>query len=166
MPAFWDDLAGLGWLGLHIPEQYGGSGYGLPELVVVVEELGRAVAPGPFVPTVIASAVIAAAGSAELQAELLPGLADGTTLGGIAVRADVTVDGSTASGSAVALGGGLANIVLLPAGDDVVVVDTSASGVSVDDAAEPRPDPAQRARHARRRAGRRCCGARGARSST
>ena len=36
-----------GWLGLHVPEEHGGSGYGLEELVVVVEELGRAVAPGP-----------------------------------------------------------------------------------------------------------------------
>ena len=56
---------GLGWLGLHVPEAQGGSGFGLPELVVVVEQLGRAVAPGPFVPTVIASAVLAAAGGAS-----------------------------------------------------------------------------------------------------
>src|SRR3954468_16640692 len=53
IPAFWDDLRKLGWLGLHVPEEHGGSGFGLPELVVVIEELGRAVAPGPFVPTVI-----------------------------------------------------------------------------------------------------------------
>ncbi|MGH3554161.1 MAG: acyl-CoA dehydrogenase family protein, partial [Mycobacterium sp.] len=52
-PPFWQDLVELGWLGLHIDEEHGGSGYGLPELVVVIEELGRAVAPGPFVPTVI-----------------------------------------------------------------------------------------------------------------
>jgi alkylation response protein AidB-like acyl-CoA dehydrogenase len=64
-PPFWQDLAELGWLGLHIDEEHGGSGYGLPELVVVIDELGRAVAPGPFVPTVIASAVIAKDGSAE-----------------------------------------------------------------------------------------------------
>ena len=57
-PPFWQSLVELGWLGLHIDEEHGGSGYGLPELVVVIEELGRAVAPGPFVPTVIASAVI------------------------------------------------------------------------------------------------------------
>ncbi|EUA33841.1 acyl-CoA dehydrogenase, N-terminal domain protein [Mycobacterium xenopi 3993] len=44
-PPFWQELVELGWLGLHIDEQHGGSGYGLPELVVVVEELGRAVAP-------------------------------------------------------------------------------------------------------------------------
>src|ERR1700704_2400164 len=61
LPSYWSDLAALGWLGLHLPEEYGGSGFGLPEMVIVVEELGRAVAPGPFVPTVIAAAVIAAA---------------------------------------------------------------------------------------------------------
>src|SRR5262245_52770324 len=55
----WKELAELGWLGLHLPESAGGQGYGLPELAVVVEELGRVVAPGPFLPTVIASAVIA-----------------------------------------------------------------------------------------------------------
>lgn len=44
-PAFWAELTGLGWLGLHVAEEYGGAGFGLPELVVVVEEFGRAVAP-------------------------------------------------------------------------------------------------------------------------
>src|SRR3954465_10715846 len=57
-PPFWDDLAALGWLGLPLPEQYGGSGYGIAELAVVLEELGRACAPGPFLPTVLASATI------------------------------------------------------------------------------------------------------------
>ena len=62
LPSFWTDLASLGWLGLHLPEDKGGSGFGLPELVVVTEELPPPVTPGPFVPTVIASAVIDAAG--------------------------------------------------------------------------------------------------------
>ena len=56
MPPFWEQLAALGWLGLHVPEDIGGSGYGLSELAVVLEELGRACAPGPFLPTVLASA--------------------------------------------------------------------------------------------------------------
>ena len=73
-PPFWQGMVELGWLGLHIEEEHGGSGYGLPELVVVVEELGRAVAPGPFVPTVIASSVIAKEGTADQKARLLPGL--------------------------------------------------------------------------------------------
>jgi alkylation response protein AidB-like acyl-CoA dehydrogenase len=37
LPKLWDDLKDLGWLGLHLPEEHGGSGYGLEELVVVVE---------------------------------------------------------------------------------------------------------------------------------
>ena len=56
-PPFWDALAGLGWLGLAVPEADGGEGYGLAELVVVLEELGRAIAPGPVLPTVWAAAV-------------------------------------------------------------------------------------------------------------
>ena len=71
LPPFWDELVELGWLGLHVPEDDGGSGYGLAELAVVVEELGRVVAPGPFLPTVLAAAVLSAgggAGSDELRA--------------------------------------------------------------------------------------------------
>jgi alkylation response protein AidB-like acyl-CoA dehydrogenase len=85
LPAFWRDLGALGWLGLAVPEEHGGSGFGLPELVVVAEEMGRAVAPGPFVPTVTASAVIAAAGSPQVQARLLPELADGSAVGAVAL---------------------------------------------------------------------------------
>ncbi len=84
----------LGWLGLHVPEAHGGSGYGLEELVVVVEELGRAVAPGPFVPTVIASAVLAPTADDETRPRLLPGLVDGSVdRCGRARAATVTVDG-------------------------------------------------------------------------
>ena len=76
-PPFWRELAGLGWLGLHVDEAYGGSGFGLPELVVVIDELGRAVAPGPFVPTVVVSAVLTDLATGEQKARLLPGLIDG-----------------------------------------------------------------------------------------
>ena len=132
LPPFWGDLASLGWLGLHLPESMGGSGYGLPELIVVVEELGRAVTPGPFVPTVIASAVIDAVGSDELKAKWLPGLADGSVCGGVALTSDITVSGGTAAGTAPAvLGGGLANVLVLPAGDDAIVVDASDGGVTI-----------------------------------
>ena len=126
LPAFWKDLCDLGWQGLHLPEEHGGSGYTLEELVVVVEELGRLVAPGPFVPTVIASAVIAAAGDDATKKTLLPGFADGTTAAGIALTGSVTVSGGSASGSAVVLGGGLAQLLVLPAGDDAVVVEVGA----------------------------------------
>ena len=82
-------MADLGWLGLHLPEAHGGSGFGLAELVLVVEAMGAVVAPGPFLPTVWASAVIAACGTDAQQAELLPGLADGS------VRAAVGLDDRT-----------------------------------------------------------------------
>jgi alkylation response protein AidB-like acyl-CoA dehydrogenase len=84
-PPFWDDLVKMGWLGLHLPAVYGGEGYGLPELAVVLEELGRVCAPGPFLPTVMASAVIDALGTDEQKARWLPRLADGTTLGAVAL---------------------------------------------------------------------------------
>ena len=77
LPAFWDDLVALGWLGLHVPEEHGGSGYGIEELAVVVEQLGRTLTPGPFVPTVIASALLAATGG-DAAVSQLPGLVDGT----------------------------------------------------------------------------------------
>ena len=68
LPSFWAGLAGLGLLGLHIPEELGGSGFGLAETLVVAEELGpRPGARDRSCPTVIASAVLAAAGSGELQ---------------------------------------------------------------------------------------------------
>src|SRR5262245_30881469 len=57
-PAHWDELGGLGWLGLAVPEADGGEGYGYAELVVVLDELGRSVAPGPALPTVWAAALV------------------------------------------------------------------------------------------------------------
>ncbi|MGV0836918.1 acyl-CoA dehydrogenase [Mycolicibacterium thermoresistibile] len=132
-PPFWPELAGLGWLGLHIPEEYGGTGYGLPELVVVVEELGRSVAPGPFVPTVIGSAVIAAAGTEEQRARWLPGLVDGTVVAGIGTTTDITAAGDRFSGTAsVVLGAGSADLLMLTVGEDVLVVPAGAAGVTVD----------------------------------
>ncbi|AKN17744.1 putative acyl-CoA dehydrogenase [Mycobacterium haemophilum DSM 44634] len=133
-PGFWSDMVELGWLGLHVDEEYGGSGYGLPELVVVIEELGRAVAPGPFVPTVIASAVIASDGTADHKAQLLPGLIDGSVTAGIGLDSQARVtDGGTADGEAgIVLGAGLAELLLIAAGDDVLVLERDRVGVSVD----------------------------------
>ena len=131
VPAMWDDIINLGWLGLHVPEAYGGSGYGTEELVVVVEELAKAVAPGPFVPTAIASAVLVAAGDDETKQKLLPGLADGSLTGAVALGGSVTVSGGTASGDAgTVLGGGLARVILVGAGDDIAVVEVG-RGVEV-----------------------------------
>ncbi len=132
-PGFWQNLVELGWLGLHVDEEHGGSGYGLPELVVVIEELGRAVAPGPFVPTVIASAAIAKNGSAEQKSRLLPGLTDGTVVAGVGLDGDVRVADGKADGEAgIVLGAGLADLLVIAAGEDVVLLERGRAGVTVE----------------------------------
>jgi hypothetical protein len=132
-PAFWSELASLGWLGLHLPEAVGGAGYTLEELVVVVEELGAAVAPGPFVPTVIASAFIAQVGDDALKSSLLPGLADGSRTAAIALASDLAVNGGKASGTINAvLAGGTPDLLVVGDGDDVLVIDLAGGGVALD----------------------------------
>src|SRR3954470_15926296 len=85
-PAFWAGLAEQGLLGLHVPEEYGGQGAGLLELVVALETLGQSVLPRPFLPTGLASAALLKADeSAKARAELLPGLADGGTIGALSL---------------------------------------------------------------------------------
>jgi alkylation response protein AidB-like acyl-CoA dehydrogenase len=135
-PGFWPSLAEQGLLGLHLPEKQGGQGHGLVELAVVLEELGRAAAPGPYLPTVLASAVISASGTAE---ELLAGLADGTrtaavglTGGLVGERTDgvLTVRGEIEP----VLGAALADLLVLPvsvAGGEErwVVVDAAEASV-------------------------------------
>ncbi|SFT07937.1 acyl-CoA dehydrogenase [Saccharopolyspora flava] len=132
LPAFWREAAELGWLGLHLPEEFGGAGFGLEETVVVAEQMGRAVAPGPFAPTVIASAVIEQAGDDAAKKRFLPGLADGSVPAGTALDAEIELSGGTATGSAPAvLGGGLARLLVLPCGEDVVIVEVG-DGVTVE----------------------------------
>ncbi|MBV8950708.1 MAG: acyl-CoA dehydrogenase [Actinobacteria bacterium] len=126
IPPFWDALAEMGWLGLHVDEVYSGEGYGVPELAVVLEELGRAVAPGPFLPTVLASALIQSAGK-ETARELVPGLVDGSTVGAVAssgaLEAEPDGDGLRVSGTlAPVVSGHLAQLLVARAADTWVVL--------------------------------------------
>ena len=147
-PAFWAELAGLGLLGLHVPEEFGGSGFGLPETLVVAEQMGRYLAPGPFVPTVITSAVLAAAGPDDLQKRLLPGLADGSVIGAAALGGEVRyVNGAATGNAGVVISGHLADVLLVPAGDDVLLVEKPAGGVQVEVPANL--DPSRRAARVR-----------------
>jgi alkylation response protein AidB-like acyl-CoA dehydrogenase len=133
LPAFWASVAELGWLGLHVPEEFGGSGFGLPELVVVVEQLGRELAPGPFVPTVIASATLAVSGAADVATDWLPKLVDGTSPAGIGLGGTLELADGRASGDAgVVLGAALAQVLVVLAGEDVVLVERDAPGVSIE----------------------------------
>jgi len=74
----WKKMADLGWMGLILPEQYGGSGLDFVDLIVVLEEMGRVVLPGPFFSTVVLGGVaLLDGGSAALKDALLPKLASG-----------------------------------------------------------------------------------------
>jgi 3-oxochol-4-en-24-oyl-CoA dehydrogenase len=95
LPSFWTDAGELGWLGVHLSAEHGGIGLGLDELAVVVYELGRVVAPGPFLPTVLASAVLAQHSDDPEVARLLPRLADGSMVA--AVGWDAKIRQTTAS---------------------------------------------------------------------
>lgn len=80
-PPFWDALAAQGLLAVHLPEAYGGGGGDLVDLAVVVEEAARAALPGPFLASVLASAVLRAADADPARAGGTAGAADA---GGIA----------------------------------------------------------------------------------
>jgi len=77
-PEFWSQLAEQGWLGISFAEEDGGSGLGLTDLVVLMEEMGRAVMPGPYLATtLLGGAAIREAGSAAQRQEYLPRIAAG-----------------------------------------------------------------------------------------
>src|SRR3954447_14863226 len=84
----WQGLARLGVTGLLVPERHGGAGMGMTDMGVVLEELGRAVHPGPFLTSAVGamSAVVAAAPDDDLIA----GLADGSVIGTV-VLADESI---------------------------------------------------------------------------
>ncbi|HEU5005395.1 MAG TPA: acyl-CoA dehydrogenase [Jatrophihabitantaceae bacterium] len=146
-PAFWTDLAAQGLLGVHLPEQYGGGGEGLLALAVVAEQLGRTLVPGPFLPTVLASAVLHDAG----HTTHLAGLADGSVLGALAPgRGELTL--TAADGAAWTLDGAsapvpcgaVADVFVLPAcvGNTMRWVVVSREAVEVDEL--PSYDPTRR----------------------
>jgi 3-oxocholest-4-en-26-oyl-CoA dehydrogenase beta subunit len=151
----WAELAKADLLGLPVPEAFGGGGYGLVEVALVLEAQGRTVAPVPLLPTLVLGAMpVAEFGAKALQADLLPavpsgekvlsaGLTDVATdiaMGGPgrpAVRAHPLDDGFTLSGTAFAVPSAhVADRVLIPAavGDGVIVgaIDPRAAGVTIE----------------------------------
>jgi alkylation response protein AidB-like acyl-CoA dehydrogenase len=104
----WKAGADLGWHGLAIPERYGGLGFGFPELSIVLEELGRALFPGPFLSTVVMAAnMLLLAGSEQQKLDVLPRIASGDLIVTLALfdtphgtsANDVTLTAREASGS-------------------------------------------------------------------
>jgi alkylation response protein AidB-like acyl-CoA dehydrogenase len=88
----WKELCELGWPGIAISEEHGGGGLGSIELGILCEELGRSLAPVPFLPSVMAAAVIEHGGSPEQLERWLPRLASGETVGALGSAVDGTAD--------------------------------------------------------------------------
>ncbi len=122
MPPFWDELVGQGWLGIHVPEEYGGQGFGLLELAVVVEEMARALVPGPALPTMLAAAVVVAGADDAQRKALLASMVDGTAPTAVALPGSGAFEGTRAGDGSLhvtgevgpVLGAGLATRLLGP----------------------------------------------------
>jgi alkylation response protein AidB-like acyl-CoA dehydrogenase len=116
----WRELCELGWPGIAISEEHGGQGLGMIELAILCEELGRSLAPVPYLPSAMAASVIEHGGSPEQQARWLPGLASGETIGALGAAVDGVAE--------LVIGGADAQVIVL------VEDDGSAQVVSSDDA--------------------------------
>jgi len=148
--ALWKGFAEMGFLGVAIPEEYGGAGAGQLELCVLAEEVGRALAPLPFSSTVyLAAEALKLAGSEAQKRKWLPLIASGEAIGALAlfegkgnpspqaIKAAVSNGALTGTKSPVA-DGGIANFAIVVARTastgretdiGLFIVDLSADGV-------------------------------------
>lgn len=151
----WKKMAELGWTGLIVPEEYGGAGLNMVDMVVVLEEMGRVVMPGPFfASTILGGLAIDLGGNTEQKKRFLPGIAAGTTIAtlaqveesgrwdaeGIALPAKQTSGGFSVSGTKLFVHDAHnADLLVVPvrtggAGTDgitMLLVDTKAKGLSI-----------------------------------
>jgi alkylation response protein AidB-like acyl-CoA dehydrogenase len=88
----WRELSELGWPGIALAEEHGGQGLGRIELSILCEELGRSLAPVPFLPSVLAATLIEHAGSPDARERWLPGLASGELKGALGSASEGPAD--------------------------------------------------------------------------
>ena len=120
-PDFWADLARQGLLGNHLPEEWGGAEAGPLALAVALEETGRAMAPGPFLPTVLTGLYLAAALPFDVSKEIVTALADGSKTAAIALESGTLIAEPVSGGVRISgtvqpvLCAGLADLLVLAA---------------------------------------------------
>jgi len=132
----WRELAGLGVTGLLVPEACGGAGRGMVDAAVVLEELGRAVHPGPYTSSAIgAASLVRLAGDDHDHVAFLPGIADGSTIATVALyererRAEWRAPTTTAraEGDGWRLDGAKTHVTDLVGADLVIVTATDPAG--------------------------------------
>src|SRR4051794_30455404 len=145
-PEVWREMSGqLGLQGLAIPEEYGGSGYGWNELVLVFEEMGREVLCAPYFSTVaLAANALLTAADEEARRDYLPGIASGETIATLALTEDSgrwdeagvsleATDGRLTGHKMYVLDGHLASLILVAAREggqvSLYAVEGDASGL-------------------------------------
>ena len=120
-PAIWDEMRELGWAGIFVDEDHDGQGLGAVELVILMEEMGYALAPGPFFSNAAAGLLLQHAGSDEQRRRWLPGIATGEATGTVGMvtngRAPLVPDAEEAS------------VIMLVDGDRATVVERDAADV-------------------------------------
>jgi alkylation response protein AidB-like acyl-CoA dehydrogenase len=150
-PAVWTQMAEqLGLQGLAIPEEFGGSGYSYVELIVVLEEMGRALLCAPYFSSVaLAANLLLVSGDTAAKKDYLPGIANGSTIAtvalaeasgrwdeeGVTITASGSGDNWTVSGEKLyVLDGHLADLILVAARTDagvsVFAVEKGAPGLT------------------------------------
>jgi alkylation response protein AidB-like acyl-CoA dehydrogenase len=125
--AQWKQLGELGFLGLILPESYGGAGLGWADLVVLLEETGRTLFPSPLISTTLAGATLLAAGNEAQRRRWLPGIASG----GVVATVAVLEEGDDPAPEGVALRGAADGDGYRLTGDKHFVVDVGQSDLFV-----------------------------------
>jgi alkylation response protein AidB-like acyl-CoA dehydrogenase len=105
-PDLWQEIGGLGWMGLAFPESYGGSGMGFIDLAILLEEMGRACLPGPFLSSVVLGGfTILDTGSDAQKQKYLPDIASGRSIFTLALtEVDARYDAVSIAATATADG--------------------------------------------------------------
>ena len=156
-PSLWRQAAELGWLGLTIPERFGGIGLKWVDLTVVLEETGRGLCPLPIISQTLAAAALMRCGSDAQKQNLLPALADGSRVGTLALYDEpnwvhpdaikLTLDGGRLKGTKPFVAdAGAADLFVVACrssgGFKLAIVDRNAPGVTV--AVQPMMDETKR----------------------
>jgi len=138
-PAVWSQMAEqLGLQGLIVPEEFGGSGFSFIELVVVLEEMGRALLCAPYFSTVFATNVLLHSGDDAAKKAILPGIASGETIATVAFTEangrwdeEGITSTATASGDGYTIDGEKMFVLDGHVADTIIVAAKTANGTSL-----------------------------------